>query len=258
MATIDPVRRLAYRPGLEILDRFLAKRGVSEPAEIERAHREYYLSRWANASRGRFLSLSPERQASWLILAPEVEPTLRKGALLVGTHFGCAFLTSHALSRLGIDILFIIRNQAPGPLPKCIRIVNMTTESPTQVLLEGLKTLRQGGVVFLAGDLAASNGQGQSEIEVNVLGHPRKVARGFVDLALAASIAPTPIFSRMDAAGMILTWVQPPLVTNASAGRDVRAAELAQAYADEMSSVFARYPGNVSRPTMERYLAGAA
>ena len=90
LATLPPVRRLAFREELALLDRFLSHLGVTNPAERERAHRERTLASWLRDSRRFYKTLSPARQRAWLPLAADMDAALRNGALLIGTHFGGA------------------------------------------------------------------------------------------------------------------------------------------------------------------------
>lgn len=250
---IDSIRRRIYPRELDLVDRFLAALAIHDPVAIEAARRERCLATWANRSRRHYMRLTPDRQAERLMLAPDVEARLRSGALLLGAHFGCAFLTFVALARLNMPILGLVRGSDwQTYTPKCVRILDVAAEPPVLVALEALRALRAGGIVFLAGDLT-----GTDAVEVQVLGRTHRLVCGFADLSIASSVSATPVFSRIDQHGRIFTWMDSPLAAAPEGVQRARAA-LGQAYADRLSEIFAAYPGNVTPDAIERYLSAPA
>ena len=245
------LRRRAFREELALLDRFLAHLGISDPAAIESARRQRCLATWIRGARADYAKLSLARQSAWLPLASDLEATLRGGALLVATHFGGGLLTPLALAQLGVPMLAIVSTPArPARFPRLVEIVDISRESTLRAVARAHATLRRGGVVFLAGDRASGSRDG--DIDVNVLGRTRRISRGFAELSLAASVPPTPVFSRVDQAGNIFTWALPALVGSGETHK-ARVASLAQSYARRVSEVFARYPGNVAPPSIRSF-----
>jgi len=252
LARVGFLRRRNFREQVELLDRFLAQLGISDPARIESARREQCLASWIRHTRKHWVKVSRARQSVWLHLASDVEATLRGGALLVGTHFGCGLLTPLALARLEIPILVIVRKPGgPSLSPRLFEIIDISRESTLRAVAEARATLRGGGVVFLAGDLVSGSRDG--DIEVNVLGRKRRISRGFAELSLASSVPATPILSRIDQAGNIITWLEPALRPSGETHK-ARVASLAGSYARQISTTFAQYPGNVSPPSIRNYL----
>lgn len=251
LARVGFLRRRAFREELALLDRFLSHLGIEDPAAVESARRERSLATWIRRTRARYAKLPPARQSAWLQLVGDLEATLRGGTLLVGTHFGCGLLTPLALSQLGIPMLAIVSTPAaPAQFPKLVEIVDVSRESTLRAVARARATLRSGGVVFLAGDLASGSRDG--DIDVNVLGRRRRISRGFAELAVSASVPATPVFSRVDQSGNIFTWAEPALAMDGETHRD-RVANLARAYARQVSTTFARYPGNVAPPAIRGF-----
>ena len=251
LASVGFLRRRAFREELALLDRFLAHLGISDPAAIESARRQRCLATWIRGARADYAKLSPARQSAWLPLAGDLEAALRGGALLVATHFGGGLLTPLALAQLGIPMLAIVSTPAgPAPYPRIVEIVDISRESTLRAVARAHATLRRGGVVFLAGDLASGTPDG--DIDVSVLGRRRRISRGFAELSLAASVPPTPVFSRVDQAGNVFTWVEPALEGSGETHK-ARVASLARSYARRISENFARYPGNVAPPAIRSF-----
>jgi hypothetical protein len=254
-ARIEWLRRRRFRRELALLDRFLAEREIRNPADVERARRQRCMATAVRRLRGRYMQLPVARQTPWLHVAPGTDGVLRSAALLVGSHFGAGLLTPCALARFGREITALIRKPAPGTPPmRGVRALDVGDAGSVEAAVEGLATLRRGGVVFIAGDLAT--GQADRDIEIAVLGRPRRISRGFAALAIAAGVAPTPVLSRVDERGIVCTWTEPPL---SSAARDhaTRIRELADGYGRVLSAAFADHPGNVPPPSMRLYLDAA-
>jgi hypothetical protein len=247
------MRRRAFPVELDLLDHFVAELGVQDPAELEKARREFCLATWIVRTRRHFMKLPIRRQGAWLKLAPEVASTLRGGALLVGAHFGCGMLTPLALAQLGIEIVAIVHTPSATLRPKFVRALDISKQDPMQAVVEARAILRRGGVVFLAGDVATRRPGGN--VEVDVLGRRRRFARGFAELSISSSVPPTPVFSRVDQAGKVFTWVEPPLAAPDSGDREERVAALIRAYADRLTANFARHPGNVSPDAIRAFFA---
>ncbi len=223
---------------------------------MENAHRERYLSHWSNRARRRFGALPRSRQGTWLHLAGDTGETLRGGALLVGSHFGCGLLTPLALTQLEIEMWTIAHTPRGGHYESpLVHVLDLSRVAPLDVAIAARSVLRRGGVVFVAGDLSVDGAD--DRIAVSVLGRPRRIARGFAELSISSSVPATPIFSRVDPSGTISTWIEPGLSATAGQNRRTQAAELAQGYADRLSANFARFPGSVTPGAMRSHFAAA-
>ncbi len=256
LAGFEWYRRHLFRDELALLDRFLEMRGVTDQRAIEGAHRQRTMASLIRRVRRYYATLPPARQRVWLPLAPDVEATMRGGALLVGAHFGGALLTAVALSQLGIPLLMIVRTRPGATLrPTCVEICDLRHTSTQHAIGAAWTMLRRGGVVFMAADTPSE--RAGNNIVVNVLGRARRMSRGCAELALASKVPARPIFSRVEESGAIVTWTEPPLPT-AGGSHEARVAALVQTYAERLSAVLARYPGNVTPGVMRLVVDGPA
>jgi len=257
LAANEAYRRACFGDDLGLLDGLLAELGVEDPHAVEIAHRERTMASFLRRARGYYAELPAARQRAWMPLSGEVETVLRAGrALLVATHFGAGLLTPLALSRLGLPILVVARPPRPTRLRAslthpCLEIVDLDAEPGPAAAGRVLARLREGGVVFIAGDLGSGSPTG--DVDTNLLGRPTRFSRGFAEIALSARVRPTPIFSRIDTSGRILTWLEAPLDAVGATRRE-RAASLVHAYADRATEMLRRHPGNASPPRVRLLL----
>src|SRR5262245_15456180 len=169
LATVPFIRRRVFGDDLAPFERFLSELGITRAENIEAAHRERIMWIWMHFTRPHYATLSTSRQRAWLPLAPDVEDVMQRGALLVGAHFGGAFLTSLALARLQIPLLVIARRPPNSPpLPRNVTLCNLLEASAQHATLTAVATLRRGGVVFLAGDSIST--VPTDNLAVNLLG----------------------------------------------------------------------------------------
>jgi len=261
LASAGPLRRRVLGEEHDLLDRFLAAIGVEDPREIDSARRQRTMASLIHRVRGAYASLSPAAQRRWLPLEDGVEPVLRSGGvLLLATHFGGGLLAPLALSRLGVPILTIIRSSKSPRLRASLEHPLLDLQDLEQVpgyaaAAKAVATLRGGGVVFLAGDLASE--RATDNLETTVLGRASSVSRGFAEIALAGGVRPTPVFSRVEDDGRIVTWIEAPLEAPGE-NRRARVDGLARAYGERLSEAFRRFPGNVSPVKMRRWLTSGS
>lgn len=259
LATSAALRRRLLGDQSILLDRFLAALGVVDPRSIEAAHRERAMCTVSLRFRGHYATLSPARRRAWLVVPDAIEPVLREGGtLLLGTHFGGALLTPLALSRFGVPLLTIARMPKTARLRAsldhpCIEVCDLDAVPGHAAAADAIDRLRRGGVVFIGADLASE--RATDNVEARVLGRPRAIGRGFAEIALSAGVRPTPIFSRVEESGRIVTWLEPPIDASGNTRRE-RAESLVHGFAGAVSRTFQRHPGNVAPPSMRQRLDG--
>jgi len=179
----------------------------------------------------------------------------RRGVVLLGTHSHYNLLTGPILRHLAFEPITFLGMAVARRILKERYPAGTSLESSgvwAELVKKAYVTLRQGGVVFMAGD--GRRGRGAT-LHLPVCGRLHPFRAGFAEMALYAGAAIVPITTALEVDGQIRVAFHPPLDPGAAdLPQAARAERLLRQYAAFLEKMWRGGPENVDLRHMAWHL----